>query len=91
MFSMLFILVSFSKFLARDKTKCLFFKDKTSMARPTLSEMNPNELKYFPFIIAYLGVISQTHFWVILDVKLIFGEHLKNLFNKINKTTLKDI
>ena len=28
----------------------------------------------------------QTHFGVILDVKLIFEEHLKNVFNKTNET-----
>ena len=28
----------------------------------------------------------QTHIRVILDVKLIFEEHLKNVFNKTNKT-----
>ena len=32
-------------------------------------------------------VNSQKHLWVILDVKLTFEEHLKNVFNKINKTT----
>ena len=28
----------------------------------------------------------QTHLGVVLDVKLTFGEHLKNVFNKTNKT-----
>ena len=28
----------------------------------------------------------QTHLGVILDVKLTFEEHLKNVFNKANKT-----
>ena len=31
-------------------------------------------------------VNSQKHLWVILDVKLTFEEHLKNVFNKTNKT-----
>ena len=31
-------------------------------------------------------VNSQTHLGAILDVKLTFEEHLKNVFNKINKT-----
>ena len=31
-------------------------------------------------------VNSQTHLRVILDVKLTFEEHLKNVFNKPNKT-----
>ena len=31
-------------------------------------------------------VKSQTHLGVILDVKLTFGENLKNVFNKRNKT-----
>ena len=31
-------------------------------------------------------VNSQTYFEFILDVKLTFEEHLKNVFNKTNKT-----
>ena len=31
-------------------------------------------------------VNSQKHLWVILDIKLTFEEHLKNGFNKANKT-----
>ena len=31
-------------------------------------------------------VKSQTHLRIILDVKLTFEEHLKNVFNKTNKT-----
>ena len=31
-------------------------------------------------------VNSQKHLGVILDVKLTFGKHLKNVFNKTNKT-----
>ena len=31
-------------------------------------------------------VNSQTHLGIILDVKLTFEEHLKNVFNKTNKT-----
>ena len=31
-------------------------------------------------------VNTQTHLAVILDVKLTFEEHLKNVFNKTNKT-----
>ena len=32
-------------------TTCLFLNDEPRMVRPTLIDMNPNELKYYPFMI----------------------------------------
>ena len=57
MFSLLIVLLSFSISLAReakasDRTKCLFLNDEPCMVRPTLIDMNPNELKYCPFMIS---------------------------------------
>ena len=42
MFSLFIVLLSFSISLA---TKCLILNDEPCMVRPTLIDMNPNELK----------------------------------------------
>ena len=57
MFSLTTVLLSFSESLAReakvsDQTKCLFLNDEPCMIRPTLIDMNPVELKYYPFMIS---------------------------------------
>ena len=49
MFSMFIALLSFSKSLA---TKYLFLNDEPCMVRPTLVDMNPNDLKYYLLIIS---------------------------------------
>ena len=49
MFSMFIALLSFSKSLA---TKYLFLNDEPCMVRPTLVDMNPNDLKYYLIIIS---------------------------------------
>ena len=43
------VLLSFSEFLA---TKCLLLNDEASMVRPSFIDMNPVELKYYPFMIS---------------------------------------
>ena len=45
----LVVLLSFSESLACDQTKFLFLNDEPCMARPTLIDLNPFELKYYPF------------------------------------------
>ena len=52
MFGLLIALLSFSKSLARHQPKCLFLNDEPCIVRPTLIHMNPNELKYYPFMIS---------------------------------------
>ena len=49
MLSLFIVLLSFSKSLA---TKCLFLKDEPSIVKPTLTDMNPVALKYYPFLIS---------------------------------------
>ena len=49
MFSLFIVLLSFSSSLA---TKCLFLNDEPCMVRPTLIDMNPVELKFYPFMIS---------------------------------------
>ena len=43
------VLLIFSSFLA---TKCLSLNDEPCTVRPTLIDLNPIELKYYPFMIS---------------------------------------
>ena len=43
------VLLGFSVSLA---TKCMFLNDEPCIVRPTLIDMNPVELKYYPFMIS---------------------------------------
>ena len=43
------LLLNLSESLA---TKCLFFSNEPCMVRPTLIDLNPVELKYYPFMIS---------------------------------------
>ena len=52
MFSLLIVLLSFSESLARDRTKCLFLNDESFMVRSAIIDMNPNDLKCYPFMIS---------------------------------------
>ena len=49
MFSLFIVFLSFSKSLV---TKFLFLNDEPCMIRPTLTDMNSVELKYYPFMIS---------------------------------------
>ena len=46
------VLLSFSKYLVCNQTKCLFLNDKPCIIRPTLIDLNPVELNYYPFMIS---------------------------------------
>ena len=46
---MFIVLLTFSSSLA---TKCLSLNDKTCMVRPSHIDLNPVELKYYPFVIS---------------------------------------
>ena len=52
MFSLFVAWLGFSESLACDRIKCLFLNTEPCMVRATLINMNPNELKYCPFIIS---------------------------------------
>ena len=52
MFSRFIVLWSFSSSLIRDQTKFLFLNDEPCLVRPTLINLNPVELKYYPFVIS---------------------------------------
>ena len=45
-------LLSFSIYLARDRTKFLFLNDEPYLVRPTVIDLNPVEPKYYPFMIS---------------------------------------
>ena len=47
------MLLSFSSSLARNRTRCLSLNDKPYIVIPTLIDLNPFELKYYPFIIIF--------------------------------------
>ena len=60
MYSVFIVLLSFSEYLARDRTKCLFLNYEPCMVRPTLiDDMNPGELKYYPFMISFNKCIGR--------------------------------
>ena len=48
----LIVLLSFSSSLACDRTKCLSLNGEPCMVRPTLIDLNPVDLKYYPYIIS---------------------------------------
>ena len=75
MFSLFIALLSFSKFLVRKQTKCLFLNDEPCMVRPSLINMNPNELKYYPFMIRSKDALEVVMYYLQKDV-----------FQKIQKT-----
>ena len=57
MLNLFIALLDFSSSLARvaevsDLTKCLFLNNEPCIVRPTLIDINPVELKYYPFMIS---------------------------------------
>ena len=44
--------MSFTESLSHNQTKCVSLNDKSCMVRPTLIDLNPVELKYYPFMIS---------------------------------------
>ena len=52
MFSLFIAFLSFDESLACNWIKLLFLKDKPCMVKPTLIDVNPVMLKYYPFMIS---------------------------------------
>ena len=46
------VLLSFSESLARGRTKCLSLNNEPCIVRPTVINLNPVDLKYYPFVIS---------------------------------------
>ena len=49
---MFILLLSFNGSLVCNRTKCLFLNDELCMVRPTPIDMNPVQLRYYPFMIS---------------------------------------
>ena len=84
------VLLSSSESVAR---KCLFKNDEPSMVKPTLIDLNPVELKYYPFIISLDKCTENCN---ILSPKLYLPKETKDInietFNMLtNKNETKTI
>ena len=81
MFSL--VLLSFSESLA---IKCLFLNDEPCMVRPTIIDMNPNELRYYLFMISLNKCTGSCK---VLSPKTCVPKELKDVnvkaFNRITK------
>ena len=69
----LIVLLSFSESLA---SKCLFLNDERCMVRPTLINMNPVELKYYPFMIS---LNKCTESFSVLSPKICIPKETKDI------------
>ena len=66
--------MSFSSSLALQRTKYLFLNDEPCVVRPTLIDLNPVELKYFPFMISLNKCIGSCN---VLSPKYMFQKKQK--------------
>ena len=88
------VLLSFSESLA---TTCLFLNDEQCMVTPTLIDLNPAELKHYPFLISLdkctesCNVLSSK-ICVTNETKYIIGKAYNMIINKNEaKTMIKHI
>ena len=75
------ILLSFSSSLARDQAKCLSLNNKLCKVRPTLIDLNPVELKYYPFMISLDKCNGSCN---VLYPKICFPKETKHINVKYN-------
>ena len=74
---------------AADLTKCQFLKDEPFMIIPTLIDMNPNELKYYPFMISLNKCTGSCN--VMYLQKICVPKEAKDIYVKaFNMITKKD-
>ena len=86
--SQFIVLLSFSESLAHDRTKCLFLNDEPCMVRPTFIDINPAELKYYPFIISLNKCIGRC---TVLSPNICVPKETKNInFKAFNAVTNKN-
>ena len=86
-------LLSCSSSLVCEQTKCLFLNDKPCTVRPTLIDLNPIELKYYPFMISSDKCSGSCN---VLSPKICFPKKAKDInvkaFNMIpNKSETKSM
>ena len=67
------VLLGFSVSLA---TKCMFLNDEPCIVRPTLIDMNPVELKYYPFMIS---INKSTGSCNVLSPKICVAKETKDI------------
>ena len=85
MFSLFFVLLGFSRSLA---TKCLFLNDDPCKVRPTFIDVNPNEHKYYPFMVR---LNKYTGSYNVLSPKICVPKESKDINVKaFNMITNKD-
>ena len=88
------VLLNFSESVV---TKCLFLNDELCLVRPTLIDLNPVELKYYPFMIRldkFTGIcnIISPKICVPKETKDVNVKAFSMITNKYeNKTTTKHI
>ena len=71
-----------------DLKKCLFLNDEPGMVRPSLTDMNPNELNYYPFMISLNKCTGNCN---VLSPKICFPKETKDINVKaFNVITNKD-
>ena len=90
MFSLFTALLSFSSSLPCERTKCLFLNDEPCMVRTILMDLNPVELKYYPFMIS---LNKRTGSCNVLTSKICVPKETKYInikaFNITNKNEAK--
>ena len=66
----------------------MFLNDEPSMVRPTLININPVELKYYPFVI---GIDKHTGSYYVFSPKICLPKETKDICIKtVNMITKKD-
>ena len=79
MFSLFIVLLNFISSLACDQRKCLFLIDEPCLVRPTVLDMNLNELKYYPFMISLNKCTGSCN---VLFPKICVPKETKNIYIK---------
>ena len=70
------VLLSFSQSLARNRIKCLFLNYERYVVRPTLIDLSPVELKYYPFMIS---LNKFTGSCIVLSPKICVPKEIKDI------------
>ena len=58
MFSLIKQVFNVSLYSRSLATKCLFLNDEPCMVTPTLIDLNPTELKYYPLMISMINALE---------------------------------
>ena len=72
------VLLRISESLARGWTKCLFLNDEPCMVRPTLIDLNPVELRYYPFMISLDKCTGSCLILNVLSSKICVPKEIKD-------------